>query len=112
MLQQNQLKRELLSKASRFWRKQIVASNKSRKQKIIYGDWLQEFYKLPPELRVMIWKNILFPGDTNSPQHMPSLVVAFRAEKGYIMYGEVLEVYFKVTTLDLHLEQFNGEVLQ
>jgi hypothetical protein len=106
------LKRELLSKAASFLRKPIVTSTKLEKQKIIYGDWLEEFYKLPPEVRVMIWKDILLPGESNHPLHMPSLVIVFRAEKEHIIYGEILEVYFKVTTLDLHLEQFTGEVLQ
>jgi hypothetical protein len=106
------LRRALLSKASCFWRKKLVSSTKLGKRKIIYGDWLQGLYKLPPEVRIMIWKKILLPGETNQPQRMPSLVKAFRAEKEHIMYGEILEVYFKVTTLDLHLEDFTGEVLQ
>jgi hypothetical protein len=107
------LKMEVLSKAAYRWRKQMAASTKlQRQKKIIYGYWLQEFYKLPAEVRVMIWKDILLPGETNDPLEMPSLVIAFRAEKEHIMYGEVLEIYFKVTTLNVELQQFTDELLQ
>jgi hypothetical protein len=107
------LKMEVLSKAAYRWRKHLVASAKlQRPKKIIYGDWRQEFYKLPAELRVMIWNEILLPGETNDPMQMPNLVTAFRSEKEHIMYGEVLEIYFKVTTLDVELQQFTGGLLQ
>jgi hypothetical protein len=39
---------------------------------------------------------------------MPILIIVFRAEKSRIMYQEVLEVYFKMTTLDLCPELFPG----
>jgi hypothetical protein len=103
------LKMGVLSKAAYHWRKRMVASTELRqKKRIIYGDWLQEFYKLSAEVRLMIWKNIIPPGETNDPLQMPSLIIAFRAEKSRIMYQEVLEVYFKVTTLDPYLQLFPG----
>jgi hypothetical protein len=103
------LKMEVLSKAAYHWRKRIVASTElKQKKRIIYGGWLQEFYKLSAEVRLMIWNNIIAPGGTNDPLQMPSLIIAFRVEKSRIMYQEVLEVYFKMTTLDLYLELFPG----
>jgi hypothetical protein len=54
------LKIKVPSKAAYHWRKQVVAWTKlQRQKKIIYRGWLQEFYKLCAEIRVMTWKDII-----------------------------------------------------
>ena len=79
----------------------MVAPLEGKQKTIVGGDWLDRFYKLPAELRLMIWNYLILPGETSVPWEMPDVVEAFRAEKKHILYQEVLEVYFKVKTLDL-----------
>jgi hypothetical protein len=115
-LQKINLKMKKLPRAAYYWRRQMLPARKSPSQKEIGGgDWLGRFYKLSAEVRIMIWNNIIFLAKINNPQEMPDIVQAFRAEKKNILYQEVLEVHFKVTTLNIYDGNFtlpSGNILQ